>query len=480
MTSWFGFRAIGGGQLTTALFLLLIYVFIGFQSDLLYGGFWCSGRYSLGIAVTSTTRLIEFVALVTTVIMGGGPVQAAEAYLVGRIAGTVMTRLALRRATPWLHYGLGRISVQEIRRLARPAFASIAFPLGNALNIQAMRLVVGLVLGPVAVAVFAPLRTLSNLTTRPGAVINGVIEPELAVAFGRGDRAVFSQLFLRGCQAAIWLSISAALTLTLVARWLWPVWTGGRIPMEWPLFVTLLGAGILNSLWYTALMVPYATNRHGRIAIVYTGVYGAMAVVVAYVAALNSGLVGVGAALLAAELLMTVYVLPTSLAMDQQHWGTWLATAIRPPTFIFSEALAVAHRLSVARGTSGRSSRMGLVSQFFAAKLDSLAYRLTLLNEAARLRAAGRRLPTAVSRWLLSSPARYDDFIQIAGFIGTETEVTLVDIGANIGRWAADFCRFFPRTTKVYCFEPNPELQTELARTTAPLPNTRILPFALG
>ena len=123
---------------------------------------------------------------------------------------------------------------------------------------------------------------------------------------------------------------------------------------------------------------------------------------------------------------------------------------------------------------------MGLVSQFFVAKLDSLAYRLTLLNEAARLRAAERRLPTAASRWLLSSPARYDDFIQLAGFIDTETEVTLVDIGANIGRWAADFCRFFPRTTKVYCFEPNPELQTELARTTAPLPNTRILPIALG
>ena len=154
--SWFGFRVIGAGELTTVLFLLLIYVFIGFQSDLLYGGFWCSGRYSLGIAVTNTTRLIEFIALATTVIMGGGPVEAAGAYLGGRIVGTMMTRLALRRATPWLRYGFSRISVQEIHRLARPALASMAFPLGNALNIQAMRLVVGIVLGPVAVAAFCP------------------------------------------------------------------------------------------------------------------------------------------------------------------------------------------------------------------------------------------------------------------------------------------------------------------------------------
>ena len=123
---------------------------------------------------------------------------------------------------------------------------------------------------------------------------------------------------------------------------------------------------------------------------------------------------------------------------------------------------------------------MGVVSQFFAAKLDSLAYRLTLLDEVARLRAAGRRLPSAASRLLLSSPARYDDFIQLAGFVDTETEVTLVDIGANNGGWAADFCQFFPRTAMVYCFEPNPELQVELARTLAPLPNARIFPIALG
>ena len=349
LTSWFGFRVIGPHELVYVLFLLLMYVFVGFQSDLLYGGFWCSGRYSLGIAVTSTTRLMEFVALVIAVILGGGPVQAAGAYVVGRILGTAMTRSALKRATPWLHYGFGRISLQEIRRLSRPAFASMAFPLGNALNIQAMRLVVGIVLGPLAVAIFSPLRTLSNLTTRPGAVINGVIEPELAVAFGRGDRTVFSRLFLRGCQAAIWLSASAALTLSVVVGWLWPLWTGGRVEMQWPVFVTLLASGILNSLWYTALMVPYATNRHGRISVVYTGIYGGTAIVVAYLAALTWGLLGVGAALLLAELLMTAYVLPAALAMDQQKWGAWWTTAVRPPTFIFSEALAVVHRLSAAR-----------------------------------------------------------------------------------------------------------------------------------
>ena len=123
---------------------------------------------------------------------------------------------------------------------------------------------------------------------------------------------------------------------------------------------------------------------------------------------------------------------------------------------------------------------MRRLSRFFATKLDSLAYRLALLDEAARLRTTGCPLPTNVSRLLLSSPARYDDFIQIAAFVGTEREFTLIDIGANKGRWALDFCFFFPKTTCVYCFEPNPELQLELAHAAARLPEHRIFPFALG
>jgi O-antigen/teichoic acid export membrane protein len=77
----------------------------------------------------------------------------------------------------------------------------MAFPLGNALNIQGIRLVVGLALGPAAVAVFAPLRTLSNLALQPRAVINRLMEPEMALAFGAGDPSLFRRLFTQSGSA---------------------------------------------------------------------------------------------------------------------------------------------------------------------------------------------------------------------------------------------------------------------------------------
>lgn len=340
LDKWFGFQEIGADELEFVLLLLVSHVIVGFQGGLVNGGFWCSGRYPLGMALGSTTQLIEFAALAGAVALGGGPVEAAGAYLAGRVAGTVLARLGLKRATPWLHYGIGNASVREIQRLAKPAFASLAFPLGNALNIQGMRLVVGLALGPAAVAVFAPLRTLSNFATQPRLIVNRLIEPELSLAFGAGDNGLFSRLFLRGSQTALWLCLLVAIALMVFAPWLWPVWTRGEADIHWPLFVILLGAAIANSVWYTALMVPYATNRHGRIAVVYAVVYGLGALAFGYLSASLGGLAGAGAGLLAAEIAMAAYVVPAALRMGQQCWPVWLSSILQPPTFLLARVTA--------------------------------------------------------------------------------------------------------------------------------------------
>jgi O-antigen/teichoic acid export membrane protein len=352
LRDWLEFEQMSAGELNFVLLVLVTHVLVGFQGGLINGGFWCSGRYPLGMALAVTTQLIEFAAMVAAVALGGGPVQAALAYLAGRIVGTALTRLALRHATPWLCYGLANASMAEIRRLAAPAFASLAFPLGNALNIQGMRLVVGMVLGPAAVAAFAALRTLTNFATQPRLIVNRLIEPELGVAFGADNQALFNRLFLRGCQVALWAGIAVALALLLAGPRVWPIWTQGQVALSWPLFLILLAAALVNSLWYTALMVPYATNRHGRIALIYAGVYGGGALALSYLGASTSGLAGAGAGLLVVEIGMACYVLPTALKMAGQHWGAWLSITLQPPTLLLSRAAsATFHAL---RGKSAK------------------------------------------------------------------------------------------------------------------------------
>jgi len=328
---WMGFSTMNAADTKAVLLLLVIQVLVGFQGGLLNGGFWVAGKYPTGMVLATIIQFLEFSGLAIAVILGGGPVQAAAGYVIGRIAGTFLMWIGQRKISPWLHHGFKQASISELKRLTAPAFASLAFPLGNALNIQGMRLVVGLALGPAAVAVFTPLRTLSRLAMQPQAVINRLIQPEMAVAYGAEDSPLFGRLFYKSCQLAFWGCLIIALLVGVGAHWIFPAWTSGKVVMQWPVFILLLTGALVNSLWYTALMVPYATNRHVRIAVFYSLVYGVGAFVMGYFGAKILGLDGAALALMMVESVMAVIVVRAALKMAHMEMPEWVLAVLRPP-----------------------------------------------------------------------------------------------------------------------------------------------------
>jgi len=331
LEDWLGFSAMKDLAIKVVFLLLVAHVLVGFQGGLLNGGFWVTGRYPSSMYFIAVTQLLEFVGLATAVALGGGPVHAASGYLAGRLFGTGLMWFGQRQSSQWLRLGVSHASLKELRRLIAPAFASLAFPLGNALNIQGMRLVVGLSLGPSVLAVFTPLRTLSRLVMQPGGIINRLIEPELALAFGADNIFLFRRLFARSCQLALWGCLGVCILVGPGANWIFPAWTGGKVAMHWQTYVVLLASVLINGIWYTALMVPYATNRHGRIAIFYSLVYGATALGIGYIWTARFGLCGAALALLLAEVAMAVVVIHASLRMACMGIAQWLKTILQPP-----------------------------------------------------------------------------------------------------------------------------------------------------
>ena len=329
--AWLGFSAMNDIETKIVLLLLVAHVLVGFQGALLNGGFWVTGRYPLSMYLIAVTQLFEFMGLAAAISLGGGPVHAASGYLAGRVVGTGLMYIGQRHANLWLRYGFSHASFAELRRLTAPAFASLAFPLGNALNIQGMRLVVGFTLGPSALAMFTSLRTLSRLVMQPGVIINRLMEPEMALAFGADNKYLFRRLFARSCQLALWGCLGICFLVGSSAHWIFPVWTGGKFAMHWPTYIVFLAGVLINGIWYTALMVPYATNRHGRIALFYTLIYGAFALCLGYLSATGLGLVGAALALLIAEAIMSVVIIRASLRMVSMGTTQWLKSVLRPP-----------------------------------------------------------------------------------------------------------------------------------------------------
>jgi hypothetical protein len=131
------------------------------------------------------------------------------------------------------------------------------------------------------------------------------------------------------------VSAASCIALAVVGERLLDIWTHGMVAMDWPLYALLLLSAAANAVWYTALMAVYATNRHVRVALVYSVVYGGGAFGLAYILAKFSGLAGVGLALLLTELAMAPYVLLKTFQLTGESLASWLDQVARPPWFLF-------------------------------------------------------------------------------------------------------------------------------------------------
>jgi O-antigen/teichoic acid export membrane protein len=315
------------------LAIFSMYVLCNIQTEVVYAGFFCEGAYGFGLGLISAIRLVEFLAAMIIVASGGSPVATAIGYLLCRATLTLVMGLLLRQRFPWIRLGFSHASLAELRRLSGPAIASMAFPLGNAFSIQGMVLAVGFALGPTAAASFSTIRTLARI---PVSLLNSagrLVQPELSIAYGRNDLSLFREVNRRACQLTLWISLFSSAVLLVSGPFLYRHWTLKQLPMNYELFSLLLLAGLTNSLWYTALNVLYATNRHPKAALYYVVIYAA-AFVAGYAACLQVGLYGVGLVLLAAEVILSVLVLPSTLSLTGDSWKAFVRELLTPPLYL--------------------------------------------------------------------------------------------------------------------------------------------------
>jgi len=331
LRSWLHLDLLSEWEVRTVIVLLAGYAVLTLQGTLITGGFRCEGNYPLGMFGLNLVRLTEWTMATVVVMFGARPVVVAMVYLLVRAVGLMMLNIVLRCKSPWLHYGVEHADRGCVRRLAAPAFAFMAFPAGNAISIQGMIVVVGLVLGPIAVAAFATARTLTRFSFQILESIRNAIWPELSAAFGAENWEFARKLHRLACQAALWLCLLAVLFLAVAGPYIYRVWTHGRIPLDSTLFHCLLVVVVANSFWYTSSAVPVACNDHQRIAIAYL-VGASASIAMAYFFLRHIGLPGAAVALLVIDMAMAWYVLCNSVRIvKDSSWGFLSSLVSIPP-----------------------------------------------------------------------------------------------------------------------------------------------------
>lgn len=254
---------------SAGLAMALCAVLIG-QLGLLHGAYRSTGHYALGTFLLEIQLPLEATAIFTTAIMGGGLLQAALAAVTVRTLGFVVYLLVLRRVEPWIDVGAGRATWSELRRLRKPAFASMGLSLSQAVSIQGVLLALGAFVSPTTAAAFGTARTLVRAPLQLIGLVTGAIFPELTAAEARGDRLLSARLMAANMLAMPLIVVPAAAALI----WLGPegvrLLSHGELSVSREAFIWFSIMLSLGAAWSVLAQPALATNRHHRIASVYT------------------------------------------------------------------------------------------------------------------------------------------------------------------------------------------------------------------
>jgi O-antigen/teichoic acid export membrane protein len=329
---WLNIESTDSSSVKIAFTLLAVQALVRFQCTLLYGAYASQKKYATGTLYSSLTYLFPFIGVACGLMVTKDIVGAAVGSLIGAVFAFIVMRLMLVKHHSDFSYGFDGLSLTESRRLLLPSLANMAFPIGEMINMQGTRLLIGILAGPAMLASFSTLRTLSRTALQPVLAVSRAMEAELSIAHGEGNTKRLKKLFVLGSHYAFWASLALAAILVLVGESAYNVWINGAIQFDNELFNILLMTAFLSSIWNVILVVPASANRHERIASYYLLIFGVFGISFAWILFPMLGDRSPAIALILSDLAMIWIVLAAACSITQVPKMDWLKGCISIPS----------------------------------------------------------------------------------------------------------------------------------------------------
>jgi len=291
-----------------ALVLLTLYAAFGMISLVPVAVLRASGAYARGTLAWEGSTILEGIALLGVAVVTRDLVATAAAPAAIRFVTMLLMYADMRRLRPAFRIGRAHADIAEVRRLLAPALAALAVPVALAINLQGTAIVVGVLLGPAAVAIFMPVRTASRLAVQGVGIVIRAAVPQLSAAHGRQDRIAEARLWSLNRRLLMFVLPPVAAVFGLFGAEAVAVWTQGRIVPE-RLFVAIMaGTIVLHSIWYFGITLLAASHRHVRVARLVVPVC-AIGIVGTWLLTQHFALPGAAAGVLAVDAVLAVAVL---------------------------------------------------------------------------------------------------------------------------------------------------------------------------
>jgi O-antigen/teichoic acid export membrane protein len=312
---------------------------LSMQETLFQACFRCVGRYAYGTSMRTTFTLSSFMLILVPVLLGLSPRWVALTSMLVNATGTFVLWFLLRREIKWIKFGVKYAHRSAVKRLVSPAIAMLSVPFANSLNLQGILLVIGSILGPTAVVVFSTARTISRSANQVMQLVNNSVWPEVSAAFGARNMDLARKLHRRACQLSIFLCICVIAVVAVFGRYIWKIWTVGKIPTDPVLLNIMLFQLLVSAFWFTSSVIPISINKHqsmARLLVVSSTVSLLIAAALMKVPALQ--LRGAALGLVIGDAINALYILRISLRLLDDNLPAFVRSMFSLPRLQFSRS----------------------------------------------------------------------------------------------------------------------------------------------
>lgn len=305
---------IDRNQAIMALSFLMLARLITFYNQLYEAFYRAARRASLSINLQSTYSALNIIFGAAVLISGQNIVIYALVNLIVSIFFNPIYNLTAIRLLALGKTHKGKIRKSEIKQIASVGFGYLLSPVWQAIFFQGTTFVVRLTLGPLAVALFNTVRTLTRSANQIFNMITLSAFPEFQFEIGAGNKDKALKIFRLTLALVTFFAIVGTIFLFFFGNWFYAIWTQKALnpPVAmWNIF--LIGIGF-NAFWWTGTIIFQAYNKPYYFTIAGT-LAACISVLLSYFLSIEYGLTGAAIGSFILDFLLAFYVLPKGCLM---------------------------------------------------------------------------------------------------------------------------------------------------------------------
>lgn len=259
-----GFDAFSSVELAIAIASVTCYSLVLAQMNIVTVVYRATHKFAFAMVFSGTWILIEGLALVILTALGKGLIAVVLSYLFIRLMAYIIFIAILKRKEPWVSIDIRLADYSIIRELANPSVAALGLTFATAISLQGMVLALGVVAGPVAVALFVATRTLSRVPLQLAGLILRPSIPELTRAITEKNYMLVKRLNRLNVLVALGVSIPFSLVVTFWGPAFLRILSDGVIDSTNVLFFFLCVAAVASAVWNGVSAPLIAMNLQSR------------------------------------------------------------------------------------------------------------------------------------------------------------------------------------------------------------------------